>query len=313
MTNIERCKAYIDALRHEDDSDYLEHYGRKGMKWGVRRGPPYPIGSGSKNKNENRYANKDGSLTTAGKARLKKIYSIESRLNYDKKESERELSSITKHGIVKDSNGTDIIKKGSVLERVSNIRDESMDRAKYAYITKRDEQAYIKMMKEGYLGTKDVDNIFKYRLEAVDDLKVASGKNVCDRIIRKYGDKNLKKAYKEYLELDLRNNHFKTYGLTDTNPNSKLAKSIRSKLGEYKNDKWAGNYAKETINKVYSGLNKLLYSNTSIRSDIYKYYVKKGYDAIVDAEDYSGGFEYPVILLNPENSVTVKSVRRLKT
>lgn len=42
---------YIDPLRHSDNE--LQHWGIKGMKWGVRR-----------------YQNKDGSLTDAGKARL---------------------------------------------------------------------------------------------------------------------------------------------------------------------------------------------------------------------------------------------------
>ena len=27
---------------------YLVHHGIKGMKWGVRKGPPYPLGSGGK-------------------------------------------------------------------------------------------------------------------------------------------------------------------------------------------------------------------------------------------------------------------------
>ena len=40
----------------DTNSDSLEHHGILGMKWGVRR-----------------YQNKDGSLTSTGKERLKKI------------------------------------------------------------------------------------------------------------------------------------------------------------------------------------------------------------------------------------------------
>lgn len=43
-------------------TDYLEHYGIKGMKWGVRR-----------------YQNRDGSLTNAGKKRAIKYYNLNSR------------------------------------------------------------------------------------------------------------------------------------------------------------------------------------------------------------------------------------------
>lgn len=42
MDNVELGKWYIDQLIHENEySDELEHYGRKGQKWGVRRGPPH--------------------------------------------------------------------------------------------------------------------------------------------------------------------------------------------------------------------------------------------------------------------------------
>lgn len=39
---------YSEYLHSSVDGNYLEHHGIDGQKWGVRRGPPYPIGSGSK-------------------------------------------------------------------------------------------------------------------------------------------------------------------------------------------------------------------------------------------------------------------------
>lgn len=43
--------------------------------------------------------------------------------------------------------------------------------------------------------------------------------------------------------------------------------------------------------------------NPKISDEVFKEYEKKGYDAIEDVEDRIGGLEYPVILLNPKNSV----------
>ena len=48
ITHAEQDEAFISSYLSED-SDYLEHYGIKGQKWGIRR-----------------YQNKDGSLTKAG-------------------------------------------------------------------------------------------------------------------------------------------------------------------------------------------------------------------------------------------------------
>lgn len=48
LEHSEQDEAFISSLMSED-SDYLEHYGIKGMKWGIRR-----------------FQNKDGSLTKAG-------------------------------------------------------------------------------------------------------------------------------------------------------------------------------------------------------------------------------------------------------
>ena len=270
------------------------HHGIKGQKWGVRR-----------------YQNKDGSLTPAGRKRIRRIYSKDNRLTFDEKEMKSEKDSLVKSGVVKGSNGTDIIRKGTVMGRLSDNNDESMDRRKYAYVTKRDERPYKEMAKIGQLGAKNANDVYNYRLEALDDLKVASGEAVAKRIINKYGDKKLKMAYAEYMRLDLRNNSNKTYGLS-TESDSKFANNIRKQLAEYADDKWAGEYAKAIKNDTYSRVNRLLYKNEKINSEVCNYYAKKGYDAIVDAEDYLGGFEYPIVLLDPSKSVKVKSVRKLK-
>lgn len=46
------------------------------------------------------------------------------------------------------------------------------------------------------------------------------------------------------------------------------------------------------------------------RDDMLKDFAKKGYDAVVDLEDSSSGFEYPVILIKSED--VTKRIRREK-
>lgn len=50
-------------------SDYLMHEGVKGMHWGVRNGPPYPIDKEKTSK----YKNEDGSLNRKGLQKQKDI------------------------------------------------------------------------------------------------------------------------------------------------------------------------------------------------------------------------------------------------
>ena len=64
----------VDDMQHsfsvEDGvnlfDDYLEHHGILGQKWGVKNGPPYPLGSGDHNASE-RAAGWQQSLSAAGK------------------------------------------------------------------------------------------------------------------------------------------------------------------------------------------------------------------------------------------------------
>lgn len=55
----------------EDVEDFLEHYGVKGMKWGVRRSPSQ-LGAARRARNEKRYGGKDKSKRTAAQKRARK-------------------------------------------------------------------------------------------------------------------------------------------------------------------------------------------------------------------------------------------------
>lgn len=63
------------------DSDELYHYGVKGQKWGVRR-----------------YQNADGSLTSAGRKRIRKLNTLDAKDNYDRMSKHQAQSNIQRFG-----------------------------------------------------------------------------------------------------------------------------------------------------------------------------------------------------------------------
>ena len=273
--------------------DELYHYGIKGMKWGVRR-----------------YQNKDGTLTPAGKKRIAELYGNEHKLSLDRKLAAQRESTLKRNGVSHRSGDADVIRKGTVFRRVSDTDKEDLSRRKYVSLTNQDAKEYRDLMANGLLGTAKPKNIYEYRLEAMSDLTVATGQQVIGKLLKEYGSKSFARTYAEYERLDLRNNRYKTYGLT-AEGNTKLTENIQRELGDSTKEKWAGLHARRVEQKTRNEVHKLLYKNQKISSEMRDYYAKKGYDAIVDMEDYLDGFDYPLILLTPSNSVTVKSVRKV--
>ena len=271
-------------------SDYLIHHGIKGQKWGVRR-----------------FQNADGTRTAAGKRRERQARKdnrpIEERvleryskpLNaVDAKWVERRYQQLQKAGISTGADGVDRIAIGSKLTRFTTNPNETLDRPKYASLTKADKTVYRKLAGYGDLGGKEGDDVYEMTLTAVSDIRVANGKTVADHIVARYGDETLKSNWTKYNALKIQDNYDRIF----------------RDMKQSKNHKDVGKYAFQIRQDVFDGLHKALYTNKSTQQEILDHFAKKGYDAVVDAEDWAGGFTYPVIVMNTDKAKTTKVTRR---
>lgn len=287
--------------------DYLAHHGILGQKWGVRR-----------------YQNTDGSLTSAGKARYQ---SQDGRLTEEGKALASKVAEGGHfiRGVVSDEEAKkiglekgdkyDILKKGSELTRLAGEGDQIDEKRKYVSLTPYDNNAYEADAE--FLPMNGVPYKFKY--ETLKDLKIARADDVVNTMIDRYGDTKVsdleKNTFSKYAEYNLDDCLAKYGSLTmrelrdSAKVNEKIASNWDARTSE---NKWLYDRA-EFLTSAYRTFvhQKLIGYDTEASKEIQKEYKDKGYDAIVDYEDWSGGFQYPLILLNPKGSIKQKSKEKL--
>lgn len=246
--------------------DSISHYGVLGQKWGIRR-----------------YQNPDGTLTAEGRKRLGKDFKKKS--NNDSFAAYRRSKDLDQAGVVSGKD-YDVIKAGSTIGRQTSANEKIDSNRKYVYLTDSDKNNYQNFAKAGWFG--DASKMHEVKMTAVKDLKVAKFNDVVDTLVSKYGDTSVKDAWDTAKNYDLLNNMSKKY---------ELASSKNEK------EQFSGDYAIATTNELKTFFNNTFMHNPKISDEVFKEYEKKGYDAIEDIEDRIGGFEYPIILLNPKNSV----------
>lgn len=287
-------------------NDELYHYGIKGMRWGVRR-----------------FQNEDGSLTPAGKKRVKPEKSkhrIKLEEAYRKRgltQEEAEASAnrrIRTEKILAASAAItvgacatyvavksrrrridSVVKAGEVMQRIE-MKDTGgkVHDVFYASKGKHDNQRYYNLL--GATRQRQTGEAFLMKLESSDDIKVASRRNA---------EQVFKDLYNSDQEFRLRvsqqaNKHFS--GRNKVDP----ARLLRGSDSEFR--------------KLYENFNSNLIdirdSGTGADKTFYNALKSKGYGAIEDINDmkFSGyNAKNPLIIFDNSNkNVMVKSVSKIQ-
>lgn len=255
----------------------LYHHGILGQKWGIRR-----------------YQNADGTLTEAGlKRRAKQLYrhveGPDKQFLKDGKVRQRQAG-------VRSGFFSDKLKTGSSMTRYSSNPNETIDaRRKYVSVNKSDIETYRDDAKYGGLGFKD-KTYYGLKYTSDKDLKIARGVNVAKHTVNQYGNQKIKEDLGFLLKSRVMDQVDKTH------------KGTQDKTSP---DYQTYSYVQKKQNEVAKFLNDVFKDETKFR-DLSKHYEKRGYDAIVDAEDYIRGYYYPLIVLNPKQSKLRKTGKTTK-
>lgn len=169
------------------------------------------------------------------------------------------------------------IKKNSTLSRYTNSDKESESvYGKYVSLSPKDKQDYLDDAKGNRLSFNDHKKLYRIDIKTVDTAKVRSGEGFIKDILDKVKDEDATKMY-EYLKSK---RAFDEKNRSDPKYRDTLDDTSIDYLNQF-----------NTLCNAYVGANK---------DKILDEYKVKGYDAIIDPEDYMALYETPMILINDE-------------
>lgn len=316
----------------------IEHHGRRGQKWGIRNGPPYPLDSDRLSARE-RMLDKEGKniaatgsqkgwqksklltefakvpytgaldarLTKLGRKHMEKMLGGKELQKWGEANKQAREHSLKKAGIQKSEEGGHIMKVGSKLYRIADATDQVDDKRKYVSATENDKERYDETFIKGFLALHKRDTATEFQYKGNKDIRIADADDVLSYVVDKYGGKREKQLLADVRRAEQFMDVLKELNVTrlgtaaDVAVANYLANTAPMELRSFvKSQLWDGSSAKGK--KVYAD-NK--------QSEILGHYRDLGYDAIVDVEDYLSGYEYPMIMIDPKKSISTKQKRAL--
>lgn len=307
------------------EMNYLAHYGILGMHWGIRRFQPYPKGYTGKGKYSGPKLSitrnvKKGHITTKGVKELNRLASSDAVKTAVREHNAREERFKKRHGIQTIDEKTDLVPKGTGIVRVAN--DEPLDnKRKYVALNEtNDSDDYTN--RPDSIGADIGKKIYRYDFDLKKDIKVAPAKEVNEFMLDKYGQIPLKDLYINPKILD------EFYIGKGSKEAQKAIKDVGNiSIGEFMREKeqldavksahsygdplgknsWAVARASIGQQALVGFMHKKLIEDKNSMDDVCREFKNRGYDAIIDPQDKAINFDYPMILLNPSDSLTIKS------
>lgn len=255
-------------------TDSLAHHGILGQRWGIRR-----------------YQNPDGSLTPEGKLRYMKrwLNSKKHMSPYDKISIRKKIKPV-KRGIFKDH-----LKSGTEIVRYSDKPiEKDVNRTKYVSANKDDIDFYKDSAVNNLLRLKKNGPIYKHTYKLTKNVKVVRPERVLKDIIDLYGDDDTKKSYETF-------NKLKLWDRTHT----------FSKFYNMPNNAIMTNWTLDAVRPLKKGVRDIMLDKEKVKTLINKY-KREGYSAMGDPEDYTYGVNYPMIMLDPANTMKITSTKKIK-
>lgn len=271
--------------------DTLIHYGVKGMKWGVRR-----------------YQGYDGKLTALGKRR--KLQGKQTALS-------------------ENPDGSYSLKKGTVVQRISDVKNETPRGSTYVSFTPYDNASYddffaTKLQNSQVEQTMD-SKIYRHTLTTTKELRFPSRDTASDVFI-----KQMKSNPEEYFKImgnSRRLSDFASYPIRVTEiMRKRLDSSWGDTLYQRGYNFYTSRYKDMTVSQLKNDafldfMNAIAESEAEgLKKSFISELSRNGYDGVIDYNDSEGlgtrggyGSEAPLIIFNTSENLTPKSSELIRS